>query len=427
MKLVIIPSSGLKGKVRIPASKSHTIRAVVIGTLADGVSKIINPLNSKDTLSAVSVCSQLGAKIDMNDNIWLVHGTAGKISTPDDVLDVGNSGTTLYITLSIAGLCPGYSVFTGDKQTRRRTAQPLIDALNTLGAEVFSTRGNGCTPIIVKGRIKGGKVKIDGSKTSQYISSLLISTPLAENNTEIQVINVTEKPYIQMTMNWMTQENIKYSFNSNMDYFYIEGNQGYKPFDKDIPGDFSSATFFLCAAAMVSNSEVILEGLDMNDVQGDRIVVDMLRDMGAKINVDNNTIKIQPYQLNGCEFDMSGIPDALPAMAVIGCMSKGTTRLVNVAQARLKETDRIKVMCEELSKMGANIEELPDGLIIHESKLHGTYLHGHGDHRVVMALSIAGLVAEGETIIDTAEAIQITFPNFVKLMRDIGADMKIVE
>lgn len=441
MNLIVTPSE-LNGRVLIPASKSHTIRAVVIASLAEGISEIINPLRSSDTLSAVTVCHGLGAIIDSNSKShgvysgenWIIHGLSGKIMTPENILDVGNSGTTLYLTLAMAALSNGYSVFTGDEQTRRRPAQALIDSLNSLGAHVFSTRGNSCAPIVVKGRMRGGEITIDGSKTSQYISSLLIACPLADEDTRIRVVNVTEEPYIQMTMNWLDEQGIEYS-HEGMDYFHIKGGQRYHSFKKRMPGDFSSATFFLCAGA-ITNSNLLLMGLDMNDSQGDKAVVDMLSSMGAQIEfipqlVDDDyygrgCISIHNKQLHGAEFDLSDTPDALPAMAVAGCFAKGVTRLVNVPQARLKETDRIKVMCDELSKMGARIQELPDGLVIEESKLHGAAVCGHGDHRVVMALAVAGLAAEGQTIIDTAEAMQITFPNFAQLMQQIGGRMRII-
>ncbi|MBI4752878.1 3-phosphoshikimate 1-carboxyvinyltransferase, partial [Candidatus Desantisbacteria bacterium] len=209
-----------------------------------------------------------------------------------------------------------------------------------------------------------------------------------------------------------------------MDYFHIKGGQKYHSFKKRMPGDFSSATFFLCAGAIIL-SDILLMGLDMKDSQGDKAVVDMLSHMGAEIDIEPEGIRIKNKQLHGAEFDLKDTPDALPAMAVAGCFAQGVTRLVNVPQARPKETDRIKVMCQELSKMGANIRELPDGLEIKESFLCGANVHGHGDHRVVMALAVAGLAAKGQTIIDTAESMQITFPDFAQLMQKIGGRMVI--
>ncbi|MDY6960020.1 MAG: 3-phosphoshikimate 1-carboxyvinyltransferase, partial [Halobacteriota archaeon] len=202
-------------------------------------------------------------------------------------------------------------------------------------------------------------------------------------------------------------------------------NQKYAPFEKKIPGDWSSATFPLCAAAM-TGSDVMITGVDINDSQGDRAVVGMLKRMGANITILDDGLQVRGSELIGCEFDMGNTPDALPAMAVIGCVAEGETHLLNVSQARIKETDRIKIMTEELKKMGADIEELEDGLIIKSSKLQGAKVCGHNDHRVVMALSLAGLISEGQTEIDTAESIDVTFPGYVEVMQNIKANMQLV-
>jgi 3-phosphoshikimate 1-carboxyvinyltransferase len=272
---------------------------------------------------------------------------------------------------------------------------------------------------MIKGPIRGGKTGLDGSKTSQYLSSLLLNCPLASGDTEITFRDATETPYIEMTLRWLDEQGIGYE-RRGFEWFRIFGGQKYHAFRKRIPGDFSSATFFLCAAA-VTHSELVLLGLDMSDSQGDKAVVDMLGQMGAEIEVLPEGIRIRGTKLHGGEFDLNATPDALPSMAVTACFTKGTTRLYNVAQARLKETDRITVMCRELTKMGAQIEERPDGLVIQGSPLHGSQVNGHGDHRVVMALAVAGLGADGRTEIDTAEAVSITFPSFVELMKGIGA------
>ncbi|MCK5851719.1 3-phosphoshikimate 1-carboxyvinyltransferase [bacterium] len=406
----------LNGSVRIPASKSHTIRALIISTLAEGQSVLINPLQSGDTISCLEACRAFGAEIIEEENKWIVNGK-GVANPPTEIIDVGNSGTSLYLLLSAAALIPGESTFTGDYQIKRRSAQSLIDSLNDLGAKCVSTRGNGCAPFVVRGKLKGGLTTIE-CPTSQYLSSLLISCPLAEGGTEISVPLLNEKPYVEMTLDWLKNQNIKFE---NLDFkkFVIPGNQKYKPFSREIPADFSSATFFLVAAA-ITGGNVTLNGLDMNDTQGDKAVVEMLKKMGAEIEIGENFIRVNGGQLIGAELDLNATPDALPAMAVAGCFAKGETRLVNVPQAREKETDRISVMCKELKNLGADIEEMPDGLIIRESKLKGGNAHGYDDHRVVMSLAVAGLCSENPINIDTAESAGITFPNFVELMNSIG-------
>jgi 3-phosphoshikimate 1-carboxyvinyltransferase len=373
-------------------------------------------------LSAVETYRKLGALISTGDE-WVIEGTGGVPKIPSDVLDVGNSGTTLYTAIGAAALIDGYTVFTGDEQIRERPAGPLLSALSGLGVDAFSTRGNGKPPIIVRGPMRGGHTVLDGSMTSQYLSSLLINAPLADNNTDIEVKKLVEKPYVDMTLAWMSEHGVWYE-QDGYDRFHLLGGQKYEPFETTIPGDFSSATFFLCAAA-ITGSDLTLLNLDMNDTQGDRAVVEMLAAMGAKIEQLPEGIRIIGGELKGGDFDLSGTPDALPAMAVTACFAEGKTRLYNVAQARLKETDRICAMRQELSAMGAEIEEMLDGLIIEGRPLHAARVRGHGDHRIVMALAVAGLACKGLTEIDTAEAMNITFPNFVELMQDSGASMTI--
>ncbi len=417
MKLSV-HKSRLAGSVEIPGSKSHTIRAVVIASLADGTSHIRSPLVASDTLAALNACRLMGAEILKQDD-WVVRGVAGNPKIPDNVIDVGNSGTTLYISLGTASLVNGCTVFTGDDQTRRRPAGPLIDALSSLGAKLESTRGNGMPPIIVRGRLRGGEIKLDGSKTSQYLTSLLINCPLASGDSLIEVENLIEKPYIQMTLQWLSDEGIEVT-NDSFERFMIPGNQSYKPFDRSIPADFSSATFFMCAAA-IAGADLTLLGLDMGDAQGDKAVADMLGAMGAKIEPAEGGVRVVGRSLRGEELDLGDTPDALPALAVTACFAEGETRLVNVPQARLKETDRIAVMREELQKMGGDIEELHDGLVVRGAQLHAAAVNGHYDHRVIMALAVAGMNLDGETTVYTAEALDVTFPTFVELMTGLGA------
>lgn len=422
MKLIIEPSN-LNGEINIPASKSHTIRAVFIASLADGVSEVINPLESADGLSAVEACRCLGAKIEELGNKWIIHGTGGNIRAVKKIIDVGNSGTTARFCTGSASLGKDLITITGDDQTRKRPMQSLIDALHNLGADIKSIENNGRLPISVKGRLKGGKTEVSGM-TSQFISSLLINCPLSDGDSEIHVKDLNEKPYVGMTMWWLNKQGIAYK-EDNLERFFIKGKQSYKPFKETVPADFSSATFFLCAGA-ITNSMITLKGLDMNDTQGDKRVVNILKDMGANINLTEKGIEVKGGNLRGMEIDMNDIPDALPAMSVVGCIAEGKTILRNVPQARIKETDRIAVMREELSKMGADIEELPDGLIIKKSKLRGAKVSGHSDHRAVMSLSVAGLIAEGRTEIETAEAVNITFPDFIDLMKNSGAKIKLI-
>jgi 3-phosphoshikimate 1-carboxyvinyltransferase len=426
MKLVV-RKSRLKGEVEVPASKSHTIRAVTIASLATGQSLIRRPLDSGDTQSAVACYRALGAKIDTSDSKrWKVTGTGGVIKAPGEAIDVGNSGTTLRIAMGSVALAPAgqSTTLTGDEQIQSRPIGPLLDALNNLGANCNSLRNNGRPPVQVVGQLAGGKTSI-AATTSQYLSSLLLCTPLGADDTEIDVTVLNEPGYVQMTLDWLDKQGIKYE-KEDLGKFRIKGNQEYKGFEGTIPADFSSATFFLCAAALAGD-EVTLLGLDFSDSQPDKAVVDYLKAMGTDINIEKDSITIRAAPLKGAEIDINKTPDALPAMAVTAAFAEGETRLVNVPQARSKETDRIRCMAEELKKMAVDVEELADGLIIHQSKLKAAQLNGRSDHRIVMALSLAGLAIEGECTIDTAEAINVTFPDYVELMRGIGGRMDLTD
>jgi len=425
MEFSVRPSR-LRGEVEIPGSKSHTIRAVAVAALAEGESIIRSPLESADTRACAEAYRALGAVIDTGPEAWTVRGTAGRIRTPDNVIDVQNSGTTLRIAVgSAATLTSGLAVFTGDDQIRRRPLGPLAQSLNELGASVHCTRENGCAPVVVGGRLRGGRTAIQ-AVTSQFLTSLLMATPLADRESEIDVPLLNEQPYVHITLDWLARAGIELH-RDELRYFRVPGGQQYRPIDVRVPADFSSATFFLAAGALGDN-DILVKGLDLADPQGDKAVIDYLRRMGARIDIGPEGIRVRPAPLTGCEIDMNATPDALPMMAVMGCFARGRTALVNVPQARLKETDRIAVMAAELSRMGAVVTERPDGLVIEESSLHAATVDGHCDHRVVMALTVAATACpDGPSRITTAQAAAVTFPTFQDCMSRLGADIARVD
>ena len=411
----------------MPASKSHTIRGIVIATLAEGRSRLFEPLDSQDARSCIAACRLLGAAIEeLRDSDGrlrelVIEGTAGRIEPPEDVINVGNSGTTLYILSGAAALTRGWTVFTGDHQIRNRPIRALLQALTDLGAEAFTTRDKDAAPFCLHGPISGGLTSIE-CPTSQYLSSLLIALPLAAGDSTIEVPLLHERPYVDMTLAWLAGQNIAVK-RDEYRRFHVAGAQGYRAFETRVAGDFSSATFFLCAAA-ITGCQLQLEGLDMDDPQGDKEVITILRAMGCTVTVYDRLVTIsgparsakgRPH-LSGGDFDLNATPDALPALAATACFAREPVRLVNVPQARLKETDRITVMASELGRMGARIRELPDGLEILPAGavplLRGAAVDGHHDHRVVMALAIAALGAAGETSVAGAESAAVTYPGF---------------
>ncbi|AFG38654.1 3-phosphoshikimate 1-carboxyvinyltransferase [Spirochaeta africana] len=434
MEKTIIPGK-LAGSVRIPGSKSHTIRALLIATLAEGESIIRDPLYSADTRSCIAACRAFGARITEAADHITVTGLGGLPQPPAQPIDVGNSGTTLYLAVGISALVDGTTEFTGDHQIQARPIKPLLDSLADMGARIEYLQNDGYPPFRITGPIRGGYTTIE-CKTSQYLSSLLLSLPLTPAGSEPSRISVpllNEKPYVDITLAWLAEQGITPQ-HDNYDNWVIQPGAHFSAFDKPIAGDFSSATFMLCAAAM-TGSKLRLEGLDMTDSQGDKAVVGILEQMGCAVSIEEFAIGIAgpghpdcpATQLSGGEFDLNAIPDALPALAACAACAAQEVRLVNVPQARLKETDRIAVMARELTTLGVDISERPDGLVIRPAadpapgspKFRSGSVHGHGDHRIVMSMAIAGLAADGPVTVDTAETAGITFPDFFSTLAEL--------
>jgi 3-phosphoshikimate 1-carboxyvinyltransferase len=295
----------------------------------------------------------------------------------------------------------------------------LLEAFGNLGVKHQST--NGKCPLSLTGPIRGGFTEVDGT-SSQFLTALLFSTPLALGDSEIKVRNLNEVPYVEITLDWLHRQEINFDYTPNYDSFKVKGGQKYRPFNSVIPADFSTATFPLVAAA-VCRGNVKIKNLDFSDRQGDKAVFNYLEQMGMKVKLHTEFTGVSCEEtLKGMDLNLNSTPDALPAMAVTACFAEGTTKIHNVAQARIKETDRIACMTQELRKMGADITELEDGMIINGSKLHGAEVEGHDDHRIVMALAIAGMGAEGETKIKGAEAASVTYPDFIRDFTAMGAN-----
>lgn len=414
----------MSGSLRVPASKSHTIRALLLASFAEGPSRIRRPLYSEDALSCLKACRLLGAEIEETGEGWEVRRPVDwrnpKESDRPVCIDVGNSGTTLYLITALAALLNRPVEFDGDDQIRARSAANLLGALTDLGARVEGEPG-GCAPYRIKGPLTGGETAVE-CPTSQYLSALLMALPLLPGGglSRVKVPLLMERPYAEMTLSWLEELGVRLE-NKDFQEFLIPGGQVLRGFDKAIPGDFSSATFFFCAAAL-TGSTLVFEGLDPEDSQGDKAVIGMLEQMGCRSRKEGEALVFSGGPLTGRTLDLNDTPDALPALAAVACYAEGETRLVNVPQARMKETDRIAVMTRELRKMGGDIEERPDGMVIRPAALKGAAVRGHGDHRVVMALAVAALGARGETRIDTAEAVDITFPGFFDLLASLRRD-----
>ncbi|MCD6304575.1 MAG: 3-phosphoshikimate 1-carboxyvinyltransferase [Planctomycetes bacterium] len=424
MNLVVHRSGNLRGTVKIPPNKSHSFRALVMAALADGTSRITSPAVSNDWMRGIEALEMLGAKIQPRANhVWEVTGTAGRLTTPDDVIDCGNSGIILRFFMGLAACCDGYTVLSGDHSIRHiRLCQPLIDALNQLGAWAVSTKGDGHAPVVVRGRLKGGRAEIDGMD-SQPVSSLLIAGSLADAPIDLVVHRPGEKPWVGVTLDWLDRCGIEFS-NEDFRHYRVRGRSRWGAFDCRIPLDWSAALYPIAAGVLTEGSEVRVPGMDIEDSQGDKAVVEVLRSMGADIEIDGRTVIARSSRLTGREIDCNDFIDQFMLLAVVGACAAGRTVLTNAESCRHKECDRIAEMHRALSAMGIEVEERPDGLVITGGRLRGAELDSRADHRMVMTLAVAGLVAEGRTVISDIECVKKTFPAFVAEMQAIGCDMQ---
>ena len=415
---MIIPSVKLSGKIIIPSSKSQTIRALLISVFSRGVSYIKHPLISDDTESCINAVKAMGADVNILENGDITVDATYAFSDMDELsIDAGNSGTTEYLSLPMLSSLGIQVNIDGDEMLRKRPLKPLLDALESLGAETESTEG--FPPASIRGPLDGGECTIE-CKTSQYLSGLLLGAPLAIGDSHIKCSVLFEKPYVKMTLKWLDDQGIKYRISDDLEEVWVKGGQSYKPLDTYIEGDFSSASFFFVAAA-IHGTEVTVEGLDKNSTQGDKEILNILEKMGCSIKWNGMAVTVKgPEKLKGGVFDLNAIPDTLPALSVAAAFAEGDTILGNVEQARIKETDRIKVMRENLNELGVEADERRDALIIHgNGSVKGGKAKGYGDHRVIMALAILGTKTEEETEIDDVSAASVTFPTFFDLLEKL--------
>ncbi len=418
MKLAI-QKSEIKGTVSAPPSKSYTHRAIAIASLSKKAT-IYNPLLSEDTKATIRASEAFGAGIESKKDSLIIKGFDGKPSVPDNIIDVANSGTTLRIMTAVASLVNGATVLTGDASIRTRPNTPLLNALNDLGAEAFSTRGNGMAPLVVRGKMRGGRVYIDGSISSQFISALLIACPFAQNRTAIMIKGeLKSRPYVNITIDMLRDAGAKIEADERVNSFTLPPEQEYNLKSYNVPGDFSSASYLMAAGVLCG--EVTIKNLFPSE-QGDSALIELLEKMGAQISWDKKKgeVRVSKGKLKGINVDVGTTPDLVPTLAVLGAAAEGTTIIENAEHVRYKETDRLHAMTVELKKMGVDITEEKDRLIIKGGNMKGAQVHGWDDHRIVMALAVAGMVA-GDTTIDSIESVSISYPGFFEDLKNIGA------
>ena len=417
-----VEKSKLSGNLVCPPNKSYTHRAIFLAVLAGNNSKVDNVLFSDDTAATINACKNFGAQIEQKDSAIIVKKSIGKGKLVPEI-NAENSGTTIRIASGIASLFSEEITLTGDSSLQNRPMQPLLDALESIGAKCSSTDGK--PPIKITGKIMGGNVTIPGNFSSQFISALLISAPLTEKGVNLEIEgNLVSKPYLDATISTMRHFGVKVQTLIPYKRYNI-APQIYKPSEFTVPIDFSSLALLLSAAVLCGENFVI-QGNIGNLPQGDEVFIDILDKLGVKVTIKDDKISIQsPEKLNGGRFDLSNSPDLLPPLAILSLKSSSPIEIVNVKHARLKETDRIAIVSRELVKLGIRVEEKEDGLILNKSNnLKGGSLNSENDHRLFMAFCIAGMYVGDSTITDP-ESVKVSYPNFIVEMKKIGAKISI--
>jgi len=368
--------------------------------------------------------------VNEEENTWVITGVGGRPAAPACVIDTMNSGTVTSFALGIGGLVDGYMVVTGDEQICRRPWKDQTVAMTELGATCVHTRpDSACPPVVVGGPMKGGVAHLSGF-CSQHISGIILPAPLLDEGVviELNVERPLEQPYLKMTVDWITRFGGKVEYTPDFKYFKVEGGQKYAAQEVTVPADWSGVAFPL-VAGVITPSEMTISGVDFGDCQGDKEVVDILIRMGADITkeTENGRIIIHGGKpLHGTTVDMGAIPDSLPALCVAAAYAQGDTEFVNLAHVRVKESDRVAVMQEVLTACGGSVEISPDSMTVHGGHpLHGATVPSYDDHRIAMAMTVCGLMCDGEMRVKGADCAAVSFPHFYEIMNAVGADFEV--
>ena len=413
-----VEKSKISGHITCPANKSYSHRAIFLASLAGNNSKLDNVLFSADTIATIEACRNFGAEIE-ETNTTIIAKKPIKMDVIVPEIDAKNSGTTIRIASGIASLFTREITLTGDSSLQKRPMQPLLDALESIGAKCNST--NGMPPIKITGRILGGDVSIPGNFSSQFISALLICAPLTEKGINLTIEgNLVSKPYLDATI--ATMKDFGVTVRTLIPYKkYSIAPQVYKPSTFTVPMDFSSLALLL-SASVLNGENVIIHGRMGNLPQGDKVFIDIIEQLGVKVSIKEDQITIQsPKKLNGGRFDLSNSPDLLPPLAILALKTTNPIEIINVKHARLKETDRILILARELVKIGIRVQEKEDGLILESpNESRGALLNSENDHRLFMAFCISGMYV-GNCIVTDHESVAVSYPDFINEMNRLGA------
>lgn len=405
-----------------PPSKSYTHRAMVLGSLSHSHLLLRNPLISEDTKATLDALFAMGAEIGKRSDGLVIY--CEKLRGAPGTIDARNSGTTIRLIAGIAALLDRATTLTGDESLVKRPMAPLVDAIVQLGArcEYLGKKGN--PPLRITGPMTKDEARLPGDVSSQFVSSLLIACTQKQGDTTIRLDSpLRSRPYVDITLEMIR------AFGGVVDEsgseFHVNGGQHLHRDDYSVPGDYSSAAFPLAAAA-VTGGEVTVKGLDPRSPQGDRAIVDLLSAFGAEVSKGEDRVKVSGNGLRGTEVDVRHTPDLFPILAVIGSVSKGTTKITGGENLRQKESDRIESTTSFLRSMGAEIAPTADGCVVKGvRRLRGATVQTRGDHRIMMAAAVAGLACSSESRLEDDSSFSVSYPGFLADMHQLGCRMEV--
>jgi len=413
-------------RVRAPPSKSYTHRALIIAALADGISTIKGQLDADDTRITARALAALGVRIVWEQGLITVYGTGGRLHAPGSAIDIGDSGTSMRLLTAVCLLADGPVTITGSARMQERPIGPLVDALNNAGATISYLHNRGCPPLIIDGTLEGGEIHADGSVSSQFISSLLIAAPYAKKNGSISLIGpVVSEPYIRITTGMMSLFGVTPELIEKSPLTWrIPSGRRYIPGSYTVEGDYSSSSYWFALAA-VTRGNVTVEGLNQDSDQGDRRLLDILKQMGCTItwnHVDEtseSTVTVSCNgSLSGVDVDMADCPDVVQTLAVVAATAETPTRITGIHHLRAKESDRIAAIVNGLKALGIRCEAGDDEIMITPGKLTEGIIHPERDHRTAMSFAILGTAIGNVTILD-AGCVTKSYPDFWEEFRTV--------
>ncbi|MFZ2200329.1 MAG: 3-phosphoshikimate 1-carboxyvinyltransferase [Leptotrichiaceae bacterium] len=426
MKVKIKPKK-LGGTIPIPPSKSYSHRAIIAAALATSnkdkeVSRIDNLKYSVDITTTTEIMENWGANIEIGEDFEIIKGNSGIVNPKDEYTQCNESGSTIRFLIPIGLSNNNKIVFDGKGKLVERPLDSYYKIFDEQGIKY--SNNNGWLPLNVDGQLKPGKYEIEGNISSQYITGLLYALPLLNGDSELRINKTLEsKGYIDLTLEILEMSGIKV-VNNNYKSFFIKGNQKYNPFDYVIEGDYSQVAFWIVAGLL--GSEIKCLHVKKDSLQGDREIIEIVQRMGANVEIFDDYIIVKPSQTYGTVIDISQCPDIGPILTVLAALSKGETKIINAERLRIKESDRITSIKTELNKLGANVEEVGDSLVINgvERLTGSAELSAWNDHRIAMSLAIASIKCDGEIVIDEAESVKKSYPHFWEDFKKMGGDVE---